>query len=155
MEHSWWRNPAVLAVAKMFYKHKGKLAWVGDYADDFQWEYEGPDPKWLHRLAWEGKNKDLDGNPDSIGFTLDGKYLANHKGKSYIDLDKYHKACEDENGWCVNPLPLLTACGNGLGGGDYRGACEDEVGLWCWIEISIEDEPPKGYAEDDGFFFQE
>ena len=35
----------------------------------------------------------------------------------------------------------MTACGNGLGGGDYHGDQPDEnlVGYWCWDEISVED----------------
>ena len=39
MEHSYYNNPFVLAVASKLWRTKGKLAWVGDYADanDFNW----------------------------------------------------------------------------------------------------------------------
>lgn len=50
-------------------------------------------------------------------------------------------------GWRIHPLPLLTAIGNGLGGGDYYGINTDDVGTWAWNEISVEDEPPVEYTE--------
>ena len=38
-EHSYWENSFVLAIASKLWRTKGKLAWVGDYAEasDFNW----------------------------------------------------------------------------------------------------------------------
>ena len=45
LEHSYWENPFVLAVASKLWRTKGKLAWVGDYAEagDFNWNEEFAD----------------------------------------------------------------------------------------------------------------
>jgi hypothetical protein len=48
---------------------------------------------------------------------------------------------------CINPLPLLTACGNGLGGGDYRGTMMNAVGAWAFDEIEFTFDKPDDYAE--------
>jgi hypothetical protein len=44
-------------------------------------------------------------------------------------------------------LPLLTAEGNGRGGGDYRGENENLIGSWARDIISVEMEIPDGYDE--------
>jgi len=61
---------------------------------------------------------------------LDGKYLVNHTIGAYLDCDKYKARCNN-NDWILHPLPLLTAVGNGLGGGDYYGINKDQVGAWA------------------------
>ena len=37
LEHSWWQNPFANSFAKRLYNKKGRVCWVGDYAnnDDF------------------------------------------------------------------------------------------------------------------------
>ena len=42
---------------------------------------------------------------------------------------------EQKWGGIIHPLPLLTAIGNGKGGGDYRGTCLDLVGHWACDKI--------------------
>jgi hypothetical protein len=42
---------------------------------------------------------------------------------------------------------LLTAEGNGRGGGDYKGSNEHLVGTWARHVISVEKEIPDDYAE--------
>lgn len=79
---------------------------------------------------------------------FDNKYLCNHNKKKFINLKDYYNDCVYD-GWCINPLSLLCAIGNGRGGGDYRGTDEDFVGTWAWDRISIEDEPPKDYSRSD------
>jgi hypothetical protein len=49
--------------------------------------------------------------------------------------------------WCLSPLPLLTACGNGRGGGDFY---KDhigfsDVGTWAFQLVEYTDHIPKGY----------
>lgn len=149
MEHSWIGNSFMDSICYRLYKKPAKVAWVGDYADDFTWEtWAGdietrPDPKVLHKKAWNVKQRDIPCHK----FNYHGKFLVNHSKQWVLDFDDYIKRCTMD-GWCIHPLSLLTACGNGLGGGDfwneYIGA--SSVGLWCWDKISIEDKKPEGYG---------
>lgn len=135
-EHSWWSNPFVLAIASKLFRKKGKLAWVGDYADegDINWDD-------TFKNVWKGKHSTkLMYN----GFRLEGKYLINHTSKEIIDLDDWYKAVNEinKNDWIANPLPLLTAVGNGKGGGDFpeNAVGSENIGVWAWDEIEITDE---------------
>ena len=51
------------------------------------------------------------------------------------------------DGWMIHPLSLLTASGNGRGGGDYRGHNKHLVGLWAGDVISSDSKVPQGYEE--------
>lgn len=129
MEHSWWNNNYVLSIASKLWRKKGRLAWVGDYADECkQWREEYSSchtDEALKNLKWNG-------------FTLDGgKALVNYDKKQIVNLIDYREKAEDD-WWIINPLPLLTAVGNGLGGGDYHGSQMELVGSWAYDEISIE-----------------
>ena len=56
----------------------------------------------------------------------------------------------------MNPVSLLTAIGNGLGGGDYCYAEQrNDVGIWALDLISIEDEEPQGYWKSYVYFKEE
>jgi len=92
---------------------------------------------------------------------FDGWYLINHSANEYVDLGKFEK----ENGWveswtdrdgqkvsywmAVHPLPLLTACGNDRGGGDYHEKYPDFdlVGIWAFDLIEFADYKPVGFTE--------
>jgi len=142
MEHSYWANPYVLAIASKFWRTKGRLAWVGDYADedDFNWNP-------IFENAWNKEDnswnkKDLVYN----GFRLEGKYFINHSKKKFIDLDRYYKMLADTEQY-FNPVSLLTAVGNGKGGGDFRGGTnEDLIGSWAWDVIEITDQDIYDYS---------
>lgn len=143
MEHSWLGNSFMTALSKYIYKNPTKVAWVGDYADTFEWDYPDgkPNPKLLWETAW-GCTKENEIKP--VGeFDLHDKFLVNHTKKIAIDFNDYIDN-NTENGWCIHPLSLLTACGNGLGGGDFNTDFTggDLVGWWCDDEISVEDECP-------------
>lgn len=156
MEHSWWFNEFVSTITKVLYHNPMRIAWVGDYADDadnieniFKFDE-------IFKAAW-GKDaeKNLLGLKKDM-LLLDGKFLVNHTDKTYIDCDQYRSLSDPDNtGWIIHPLPLLTCVGNGLGGGDYYGYDEGDVGSWCMREISVEDESPVGYEKLSGLFFYE
>lgn len=132
MEHSYWSNPFVLAVASKLWRTKGKLAWVGDYAEtnDFNWNDAFSD------AHTENVRTDLVYN----GFRLEGKYFINHDKKMIINLDEYKNLLKDIN-MIINPIPLLTAVGNDKGGGDFHaGQGYDLIGTWAWDVIEITDE---------------
>lgn len=140
MEHSWWRNPFVNAVAKMLYKNPHQIIWVGDYADDCP----------VIKLVW---NADGEGVNRS-DFMLDDKYLVNHTKKVYLNCNSY-KERNDNDGWIVHPLSLLTAMGNGQGGGDYWGKNEEKVGEWAMDVVSVEDNIPEDYKEVIHDFYED
>lgn len=81
------------------------------------------------------------------------KYLINHTINEYFEIGKYIEK-NDRNGWCLHPLPILTACGNGQGGGDYISPVgQEDVGKWAYdlIEFSY-DLPGDNYQEVVYFF---
>lgn len=132
-EHSYWRNPFVLAIASKFWRTKGRLAWVGDYAEpeDFNWNEAFED---AHTENVE--RKDLVYN----GFCLEGKYFINHSKKQLIDLDEYKNLLKDID-MIISPVSLLTAVGNNKGSGDFHsGTGYELVGTWAWDEIEITDQ---------------
>lgn len=132
MEHSYYLNPMVNAIAKKIYNKPSQIAWVGDYANDNEE---------LYNLAYHPKNgfEEL----KSSEFSLNGRYLINHTKKLILSCWGYVVDCirncqnQDYASWVIHPLPLLTALGNGKGGGDYRGINEDKVGSWAWDTLEI------------------
>ena len=142
MEHSWWLNEFVGTICNKIFCKQHRVAWVGDYADDADSVNEISEDglKWFHKTAWKRKGR---GVKKDILY-LDGLYLVNHTKEIYMDCNIYKSEC-NRDGWIIHPLPLLTAIGNGLGGGDYRGINEDYVGSWAYDRISIEVNIPDGY----------
>ena len=102
MEHSWWGNPFVNTICTTLYETPHKVAWIGDYAKEFE----------LYKEAMYGK-KEIDVTENQT--KLDGKYLVNHIKKEYINCDSYKTKAITDDGWCIHPLPLLTCVGNGGG----------------------------------------
>jgi len=122
-EHSYIGNNFMKIVENligpngMFYK--SRLLWAGDYADNEPNSYKN-----LHKMC-EVKA------PFEYKFEYKGPlvsypYIVNHTKKVYVKKnDGFH------------PLPLLTAEGNGRGGGDYSGANMEIVGTWARDVISM------------------
>ena len=142
MEHSYIRNNFVDTVLKELYKNPGKLAWVGDYAE--------PDdvnsPEALDFI--KSQERDIYTNPKrSDGSFMVDKVVVNHTKKEYVNLAEYiESATKDDWDFQINPIPLLTAIGNGKGGGDYCGNQENMIGHWACDELEVVDEIPDGYT---------
>ena len=150
LEHSWWQNPFVNAFSEFLYNEPSRVAWVGDYADEPD-DFNFPNCSAFYVPCYGEVWGDT---VSAIGvsftdFTLDGKFLLNHDNKQFVDLDEYKAESVDKDGWVIHPLPLLTAVGNGRGGGDFHEGNTgfDYVGLWAWQLLSIEDKPPKSFAK--------
>ena len=93
-----------------------RVIWCGDYADEPD-DFNFPNCSAFYVPHYEevwGDSVSAIG-VSSTDFTLDGKFLLNHDTKQFIDLDAYKAACTDKHGWCIPPLPLLTAVGNDRG----------------------------------------
>lgn len=152
-EHSWMDNPLMVAVAREMYKNPMRLIWCGDYAepeevaDETNGEVE-------FRQIW-GEDNTHKFKKAINEFDYDGKWFCNHDKKLAIPLDEYIKQSSNKDGWCICPFSLLTAIGNGRGGGDYDGDNVEYVGCWAWDFISIEDEKPEGYEMFDIYFKEE
>ena len=135
-EHSWMENEFVKSFENLIYNNPMPVVWAGDYADPENGLDEGPNLYDLCTNKTEVKpEKELD--------TAYSRYVINHDTKQYVDK---HKMLKDDEGWQMHPLPLLTAEGNGRGGGDYRGDSE-LIGTWARCFISVSEKKPEGYEE--------
>lgn len=157
MEHSWIHNWFMNSVANYIFHNPTNILWCGDYAD------EGDEVKnfTYGDLGYEDIWGDNELNPFEFdlckSFDYSGKYLVNHTKKVCISFDDYIKKSTMNPKWadgtmCINPISLLTAVGNGRGGGDYYGENECMVGTWVWDLISIETDIPKDYKIESLFF---
>jgi hypothetical protein len=124
LEHSYVNNNFMKVVENMigpngmFYR--SRLVWAGDYADK-----EPNSEKNLNEMC-EGKDPFVY-RGELVSYT----YIVNHTKRVYV-----------KKGTGVHPLPILTAEGNGRGGGDYHGPNMDMVGTWARDVISMENEAP-------------
>lgn len=88
-------------------------------------------------------------------FSLNGKVIINLTRKEYLNCETYKSKSMTDDGWCINPLPLLTSTGGDQGGGDYHEGhpYAQEVGRWAYDEIIIKDLEPARIAklEKQGF----
>lgn len=174
MEHSYIGNVFVNAVLAIIKNTPSRLAWIGDYSND---PYEGPYAKLpkgefdeYFNAAWSERGS-CKMDPSAFeGIQLDkvldidtaDRYLVNHTHECYINVSEYIHNNQwkekglyinrvyDENAestWCINPLPLLTACGNGRGGGDYHDCYPDYglVGTWAFDLIEYTSKCPSEY----------
>lgn len=142
MEHSWFFNSYTNTIAKKLLNKPHNIAWIGDYASsDERWQGELV----RHRDKCQGHHQTKHTNENFMQCLL-----INHTKKQFLDLTDYYnkniknyiKNGRDES-WIIHPLPLLTAMGNGLGGGDYRGINQENVGIWAGDLLEI-----KRYDDD-------
>jgi len=130
LEHGYVGNNFMEAVeAQLMPKSpffKSRLVWAGDYAD------AEPDGVNLYYTAHENKELFSEKQP-STDMPL---YVINHSKQVYF-LKTSRK---------IHPLCILTAEGNGRGGGDYHGLDEELAGTWARDVISVEHTPPSDYT---------
>ena len=162
-EHSWIGNEWMDAMTYLIYQCPSNVLHYGDYAESDDFEDLAPEAK----AVWEKSRGDKFpvfnirdlyknlGDPDEIKFPYEGKYLCNHDQMCYIDMSEYMENNKDRDGWVLHPLALLTAVGNGYGGGDYRGPNQEDLKTWVWDEVSIEDTIPEGYSKEEYTFSDE
>ena len=161
MEHSYVGNEFVGAVCNLLSRPEYfglPFVWSGDYAD------AAPTRTGMHQIYEDalgyiyGKHDKKTKAYSALLKTIPsyeemekegfGGYIVNLTKKEYVKIPNKTKGK-----LTVHPLPLLTADGNGLGGGDYR--IEDErVGSWKFDKIGVTKDikPYKDFKEVYGFF---
>lgn len=161
MEHSWIGNDFVNAVLLLLHNTPKRLAWVGDYSNEYAGDaYEVlpfEDFMRYYNIVWDENfvtmksEQFTDTKAPLIDGHTTGMYFINHTKRVYIDVAVYiakNIGTGDNAGWCINPLPLLTACGNGRGGGDYNYHAKvglESVGTWAFDLIEVGDKIPEEY----------
>lgn len=165
LEHSYIGNNFVNAITHELLDNPGRLAWIGDYAAKC-WYPDLEDKRFSNdficsqdmfnlffTIAWKivsDTDKDLTQHriTEEVDFIdkdhLD-YYIVNLTWGIYFSVKEYYELCESKSIYgVVHPLPLLCACGNGYGGGDYytKGINADKVGSWAFDEIVITQTEP-------------
>ena len=153
-EHSYIGNNFVETVIAQLYNNPGRLFWVGDYAnkDDFldeeDWnQIRKANKKYSVKILSDGSHTSTYPQPDEM---IRGRFILNHTKKLYIDMEEYEEHAPKASQWMgcpFHPIPLLTAVGNGRGGGDYSGTNEDSIGTWAGDLIEAQDVKPNGYTD--------
>lgn len=153
LEHSWIGNVLCDSVSNHIYNHEDgiRLIWCGDYAENAE-IVALTKGKANYKKVWGCGETDPTGKHFTLercaAFSYAGKFLVNHDDKTYLSFDEYVKT-NGNDGWCIYPVSLLTAVGNGRGGGDYHegNIGFEHVGTWAWKRIGIVDEVPSGYEK--------
>lgn len=153
MEHSWSENLVCGAVVNALYHNKQRVCWMGDYANENDFEQVNCDNRELkeklYNIVWNDRanGKHLQKTREEDCVHLKELIIVNHTKKVYINCDEYLKHNKDE-GWCVHPLPILT-CSASHSGGAYYGPNKHLCGTWFYDEIEVVDvgEIPANYEE--------
>lgn len=167
MEHSYIGNSFVNAVLTLLWNKPCRIAWIGDYSETVCGDlYESKLPREdfmrYYKAVW-GKDRDhllVHPQPqDILTIVSNRKFLVNHTQRAYIHIGEFiaaNKWTEADYGGapdtydkCINPLPLLTACGNGRGAGDYYDDYPGyaDVGSWAFDIIEATDKCPENFTK--------
>ncbi|GIV43867.1 MAG: hypothetical protein KatS3mg035_0990 [Bacteroidia bacterium] len=150
MEHSYIENKLMRCVEALLIPggawHKKPIVWAGDYAEPE--EHTGEN---LYGMA-DGAQRDGEGvsikflpKPLSVAQSKLHRYIINHSKKEYVDKQDVPSY---NGGWKIHPLSIMTAEGNGQGGGDFFGKDpKGLVGKWARDIISVEKSVPSGYKK--------
>lgn len=157
-EHSYCGNHFVETVMAQLLNNPGRLAWIGDYHEEGDFAELNPGlPKSIEKRFYKhyesehdycaGKHVSHYSKPEEVK-ERQGRFILNHDKKCYIDMEKYEKdnlTFGEDDDQCFHPIPLLTAVGNGRGGGDFSGVGEEDVGSWAGDLLEVRNAKPKGY----------
>lgn len=176
MEHSWLGNTSVDKVMEFLVDNPSSVAWLGDYSNDAKNNLNGhltpdefiscynaawSDDGWAqgnaHRKEVEEMTRE---EVMALREDMADAYIINESKHQVISLKKYaelhwekfklEKEKSPDGHWFEHPLPLLTACGNGMGGGDFynkKNIGYKNVGVWAFDTIRIDFIQPSGYSD--------
>lgn len=110
-----------------------ELGYEAFYAlDDEELFVDDPQAKNLYDIASENEDKEITYETED---PTNARYIINETKKEFVDMWDIISL----DAWQIHPLPLLTADGNGRGGGDYHGTDLAYVGQWAGDVIRIAD----------------
>lgn len=150
MEHAYLKNDMVGEVMFKIWGNPSKVAWIGDYSeDDCNYNLSATEFQKRYNRVWKNEshktrmysNDKISEEKQKLYEDLSHFFVVNQSKKCYISLDEYadaFKNATDNSPWIVHPLVLLTACGNGLGGGDFHTHnpfLEEVIGSWAFDTI--------------------
>ena len=140
-EHSYVGNDFVNVVANNLVDNPANLYWVGDYAEEADFISESAF-KNIYGYAWERKTRSrttVEEPNTEFDWSKDWYYI-NETKKEYTLIPK--------RGYYVySPISLLTAIGNGRGGGDYRGD-NSMIGYWAGDKVYLSQTKPNEKYND-------
>lgn len=161
MEHSYVKNTFVGAFCALIdadaEKEDGLLngsfcgqpiVWCGDYADELDWT-KRKEQNSKGEMVEVGDNYFTLSEDKQIKFSdvkpVFRRYAVNSTKNEFVDLNK----APEIEGWGaqIHALPLLTAMGNGRGGGDYSGNLMALIGRWAGDVVVVTDKEPVGINE--------
>ena len=142
MEHSYIGNNLVAAVLDQLVSAPHQVLWLGDYAEmeDLSFKYEDISSDWMKEMYSSISN--IQPDHENQKWRYNNAYVINYDKNCYLRLEE-----NDPERYQVCPLCLLTAVGNGRGGGDYFGTHKNLVGIWAGDRISVEFEFPEECAD--------
>ena len=175
MEHAYIDAEIVDAVLSWIWRSPAKIAWVGDYADSpYEDAYSRKMDKEKFMLIYNALWGECAQNgirpqlTNKLTFRMKNRFLVNHTQKRYIDLGRYMRENSYMEIWhqngkpvdrreCIHPLPLLTACDNDRGGGDFHKGNPgyELVGTWALDLIEYTDRKPGAGFEEQVVYFSE
>lgn len=147
-EHSFIGNEFVNVVCNYIVENPVNLWWLGDYAKDFDFENE-KEFKRIYDYAWKENGKATTTIPEkNTDFDWSKQwYFVNETKKEFVKMPVIKN---EEYGWTYNCVSLLTAVGNGRGGGDYwREDMQSVVGYWAGdvVYLTLEKPDDKLYCD--------
>lgn len=144
MEFSWKYNNAVFTVMKKLYSEIWReFVTIGDYSED---KFGGVGYNELDEM---NTIKIVNHTIAEMDAFYKGKFLLNVSKREGIFLEEYFKKEIRKDNFIEHPLPLLTASGNGLGGGDFPRGMKGfkDIGKWAGDKIRVSDKLPRGYRD--------
>lgn len=134
-EHSYIGNNFVNVVANDIVERPAQLYWVGDYAEESDFISDAMFKK-IYGYAWRRKTNDkttVIGVNEEFDWSKDWYYI-NETKKQFMLMPK-------EGDWVFTPISLLTAIGNGRGGGDYHRE-NSMIGYWAGDKVYLSTNKP-------------
>ena len=117
-EHSYIGNDFVNVICNYIVENPVNLWWCGDYAEENDFENKKEFKK-VYDYAWKREKNNRTTIPKpNIDFDWSKQwYFVNETKKEFVEMPVIKN---EQYNWTYNCVSLLTAIGNGRGGGDYR-----------------------------------
>lgn len=129
-EHSYIGNNFVNVVANNLIDDHAQLYWIGDYAEADDFTSESMFRK-IYDYAWNRKKNSrttIEDRNSNFDWSKDWYYI-NLTKKEFLLIPK-------EGDLVYTPISLLTAIGNGRGGGDYH-RDNSMIGYWAGDKVYL------------------